>query len=600
MAAIRLLVVADGPWPLQPSSVDEPLSEGFAFGSQNPIDTTFTISEFLWLVEHNTSVPISVDTAHRRNDPNATYPNFNFRTTISDLSVYDVIWLFGYEGFNALEPNSASTPQWPIDYETAIEPGEVTAIQEFMDQGGGVFATGDHAGMGSYMCGQIPRVATMRKWFGQQSDVAANAAFGYPQVAHDYAGNVVTAVNWPGESGAPYNDAPRVDTLRKNTTNHTGADAQYNDTDTEFYFDDQSDNYPQTLSFPEPSAVHPVLQGRNGPLTEFPDHMHEGEVVTPAYSNTTINLPGGPQNYQEYPDNGNGFQPSPAIIATGTTVAGHITVVAQTGQDGYNQSACEAFFSGDADPAVSQTVGTLCAYDGRGVGVGRIITDSSFHHYLDLNTVGDPCGCTLDRQSGFGAALQTPIAGGTLAGLQDIYVNTVVWLARPDQSFYFLVDKGTFGRDEASNGNSYPSFPNAFWLVVAGYTLTEVENSLGSLSLSGAFTSIPGLAPLTPVPAGSLIQDSASRIRIPFTVQFSSSSMNSFPTANPPGQTAELLLTATMSIAGQSYGAETTIELVAGADPYFLNVNTSQNNVFYLSQDLNVFTVTPGNNAQPI
>jgi hypothetical protein len=588
MAAISILVVADGPWPLTPPTPPEPLYDGFSFAKLNMIDTTFTISEFLYLLANDTSIPISIDTAHRRNDPNAKYPNFNFKTTIPDLSVYDVIWLFGYEGFNGSAPGLPNGPHFPIDYESAIGPAEVSAILEFMDSGGGLFATGDHAGLGSYMCGQIPRVCSMRKWFGQQSDLTTNAAFGYPQTVRDYANNVVTALNWEGGG------ADRIDTLQKNTTVHTGAEAQFNDTDAQFFFDDQSDNLPMTLSFPQPSAVHPILQGRNGPLTQFPDHMHEGEAVTPAYLNATINLPGGPQNYKEYPDNGNGYQPAPGIIATASTVSGHSTEVPDTGQTGYNQAHCEQFFTGDTQPTNPHTIGVLCAYDGRGVGVGRIVTDSSFHHYLDLNLIGDPCGCTVDRQTGFGTGFQVPAAGSILANLQDVLVNTAVWLARPDRNFYFLVDKSSFGLDEASNGSTFPAFTNAFWLVVAGHSLTEVQNSLGSLKLGGAFTAIPGLAPLTPVPAGSLVQDSESLIRIPFTVQFSSASMASFPPASPPGQTTELLLTATLSIGGQSYLAETTLELVAGADPYFMNVNPSANNVFYLSQDLNIFTVTPG------
>jgi hypothetical protein len=30
------------------------------------------------------------------------------------------------------------------------------------------------------------------------------------------------------------------------------------------------------------------------------------------------------------------------------------------------------------------------------------VTDSFFHHYLDINLIGDPCGASPDRQQGFG------------------------------------------------------------------------------------------------------------------------------------------------------------------------------------------------------
>jgi hypothetical protein len=46
--------------------------------------------------------------------------------------------------------------------------------------------------------------------------------------------------------------------------------------------------------------------------------------------------------------------------------------------------------------------------------------------------------------------------------------------------------------------------------------------------------------------------------------------------------------------------ASTLFELVAGSDPYFTNIDPAQNNVFYLSPDLRVFTATPGQNSNPI
>ena len=51
-------------------------------------------------------------------------------------------------------------------------------------QAPGVFASGDYAGMGSFLCGQIPRVRTMRKWFGQASDLPP----GYSTTAINHAG----------------------------------------------------------------------------------------------------------------------------------------------------------------------------------------------------------------------------------------------------------------------------------------------------------------------------------------------------------------------------------------------------------------------------
>jgi hypothetical protein len=244
-----------------------------------------------------------------------------------------------------------------------------------------VFATGDHNGMGSYMCGQIPRVRTMRKWFGQSGDIPA----GFPTTAVDYSGTTITAVNRPGGStpsatNPPYPADPsdpsqnRADTVQKNP----------NDTANAFQFEDQSDDIPQPLSFSN-TVVHPILQGPTGPIAQFPDHMHEGEVVTPAQ----------PIDATEYPTV-SGYQPLPAVIATGAIIGNHSTNV--------DQPTCtQVNFITDSTYTSADTIGTLCAYDGRGANTGRIVTDSSFHHCLDLNLNGDPCGSTADRRAGLRA-----------------------------------------------------------------------------------------------------------------------------------------------------------------------------------------------------
>lgn len=375
---IQVLVVADGDYVHNPTVGGINLAPG-----QDVTDDTFTISQFVYLLQNQAG--FSVTLAHRREDPSANVQNFNFAS--NELSSYDVIWLFGYEGLNASY------------YGTSIGSDEVQAIAEFMDAGGGVFATGDHAGMGSYMCGQIPRVRSMRKWFGQTGDIPA----GCPTSAINYAGTTVPAVNWPAL------EATRADTLQRNPT----------DTTEQFQFDDQSDGIPQLLGIPAP--VHPILQGPNGTINRFPDHMHEGEVVIPANLSAVLTLANG-MSFIEFPSV-SGNQPVPSIIATGDIVPGHITTV--------EGSKCEQmnFFNAPTATIVN-TIGILCAYDGRPAGVGRVVTDSSFHHYLDLNLIGDPCGTTPDRQKGFGLALAPPESGSVLADLLAFYSNTVIWLAK--------------------------------------------------------------------------------------------------------------------------------------------------------------------------
>src|ERR1043166_7110752 len=138
-----------------------------------------------------------------------------------------------------------------------ISDPEKLAIAAFMDSGGGVFATGDHDGLGSFMCGYLPRVRTMRKWFHRH----------FPPTA--FPGNDQTFIpNWIG-----LGDPERNDTTQKDAV------------DQEYYFHGQSDGVPQPLKRKDGSAlasgpVHTILRDRNGlVIDKFPDHMHEGEAT---------------------------------------------------------------------------------------------------------------------------------------------------------------------------------------------------------------------------------------------------------------------------------------------------------------------------------
>ncbi len=577
MAAIKVLIVGDGPRITNNPDPTKDNPNGISFApARDPTDDSFTISEFTYLLTSNQTPSISVDTAHRNqdrdshNNPYPKFENFNFATT-TNLLQYDVIWLFGYDGWNGV-----------VDGVPILQ-AEIDAITAFMASGGGVFATGDHAGMGSFMCGQIPRVRTMRKWFGQATDLPAN----YPTQAVNHNNTSVSIVNWPAIG------ATRADTLQINHTvdpnNPPGADFPGpKDTDGtsavnfgNYRFDDQSDNIPQPLTLLPPNIVHPILLGPNGEINQFPDHMHEGEVVTPANPNAT--LPNGDAEYPTFPAVA-GYQPLPSIIATGDIRPYHKTWVDQATCDQSN-------FSDATDPTAANTIGILCVYDGRGANVGRIVTDSSFHHYLDINIIGDPCGSTPDRTTGFGAPYVPPPSGSVLAELQAFYVNTITWLARLNPNFYFAMEKSTYSFDEASPGGSFA----AFSLVVNGYTYSQVNTAVAANppQFSGPFANLNVISSAGPLWVAQPGDPGVQTVRIPYTVQFSTpASLNAFPQVMQ--QAIQMLLQATLSIGATSYAAETTIELTAGANPWFQNINPTQNNAFYLSQDLCVFTLTPG------
>ena len=178
----------------------------------------------------------------------------------------------------------------------------------------------------------------------------------------------------------------------------------------------------------------------------------------------------------------------------------------------------------------------------------------------------------------------------------------------PLGSLSFWVDKSTFGKDEVQDAinTSGGQWPNAFWLVVEGFS-KDSFNTLGVTipAPSGPFASLwpPGTVTIS---QGSPIDyendadpKAPQRIRVPFDITFTNGALGSFPTTG--SQTYEL--DASLTIAGTKVpgsDASTQFELVAGADPYFTNIDPGQNNVFYLSQDLRVFTAVPALNSNPV
>ncbi len=191
--------------------------------------------------------------------------------------------------------------------------------------------------------------------------------------------------------------------------------------------------------------------------------------------------------------------------------------------------------------------------------------------------------------------------------------TTTIGGANPDNPFplgilSFWVDKSTFGRDEvtdvissASNG----TFPNAYWLVLEGFNKNKF-NSLGvsAPTFSGPFANLQGLT-LSADSSGVSFETTNTkipqRIRFPFDIRFTNLTLGSFPDpGNPPIQKP---LNAAFNVSGAPLpgaSAITEFELISGADPYYTNIDATQNNVFWLSQDLRVFTASPSLNNTPV
>jgi len=199
------------------------------------------------------------------------------------------------------------------------------------------------------------------------------------------------------------------------------------------WFDDQSDDIPQYI-VPEtgknvcyepivyqfnPKLLHPLLQGSLGPILAFPDHMHEGEVILPYEYDRVFSFAGS--KFEEYPS-GSGGKVEPQIVAWSAT-NGASNVVPDSEIHPIRRHV------GDDDISPLTFFGAIGAYDGRLAGVGRVVVQSTFHHLMDINLIGDPAAPAGDaKQQGF---LATARGRAILTGIEDYFNNVVQWLAPP-------------------------------------------------------------------------------------------------------------------------------------------------------------------------
>jgi len=188
---------------------------------------------------------------------------------------------------------------------------------------------------------------------------------------------------------------PRVGAMRRWDLEAFGPDRnssleQGPDPNMSFNAQDEADDRPQTIHYTRfpigaPAGVrlmpHPVLSGLDGPIDVLPDHDHEGEAMAPL-----VNA----QNLATWPSSQAGHQEQPVVIAFG-----HVK-----------------------DPDVHfKQFGVISVYDGHTVGLGRIIADSSWHHWLNSNLRGfEP----------------TPQGQAALKKFDNYFLNCGAWLAPPE------------------------------------------------------------------------------------------------------------------------------------------------------------------------
>jgi len=289
-------------------------------------------------------------------NPNAqryepTYENFRFVMDGFNLDDYDEVWLFGF---------------WGEEHPGTLTAAEVAALSTWMDKGGGVFATGAHGTLGAALCKDVPRVRSMRRWIAAQ----------HPPPQHGPERHVTTQPATAGQ-GAGYEIIPsanEADNIPKPI--HPVTDFLRNDVDVQG-------------RLVRIESVHPLLCGIGSPIQVLPDHPNEGEVVDFVNINAF--------DEAEYPRI-NTTRPRPRVVA-----------FARSGRPAHSG----ALLRYEGGPVNARDFATISAYDGQQVDVGRVVVDSSLHHWLDQNLQG--------------------LATEDLVQIQTYHLNVAVWLARPEQ-----------------------------------------------------------------------------------------------------------------------------------------------------------------------
>ena len=346
---IRILVVTDG----RINAGSDPNEFGLGL-----VLETLRDSSFAWWVTFDVTF-INRDEGFR-----FTEPGF-------DIYRYHQIWFFGdWPGLDANKPEFPDSRIEDDGYQH-MEPGEVALIAAWMNNGGGVFATGDHALLGASMCHKIPRVRSMRKWTHAQ--------------------------------GVPSFRGPdRHQTLQ-------GLPTISQD-------EAEGDRYPQRI-YPVyrrdsawPSAFgqrpHPILCGPVGVIDEFPDHMHEGAVVE---DDDVV------QNGWLVPGSGDAEYPTFPIVV-GPAIGGDSTI-GKPETLGRRPLPKVIAYGMTTNPEQARRAFPLIGvYDGDWAHVGRVVVDSTWHHWFSMNLVG-----LRDEAPGF------------YRNMQSYYRNVGVWLATPAQ-----------------------------------------------------------------------------------------------------------------------------------------------------------------------
>lgn len=172
----------------------------------------------------------------------------------------------------------------------------------------------------------------------------------------------------------------------------------------------------------------------------------------------------------------------------------------------------------------------------------------------------------------------------------------------PLGSLTFWGVKNTYGHDEAQDllNKTGGLYTNGFSLALEGFSRRVLGSNTPSIPAVafGGVTTQPDATPIYYESDNLLVPQ---RILFAYDVKFTNGSLGNFPAS---GETPAAVTSSMINVLGQNFPANTEFFFTAGADPYFTNVlpnvipaqgsTPAQGNVPWLSEDLRVFTATPG------
>lgn len=286
---------------------------------------------------------------------------------------YDQIWFFGLHQVNKASVYLGLGGGGP---ESELDADEVQALRVWMDKGGGVLMTGDHANLRptDALLNPNPPCPYL---FGNDEFAGLGRALGrcVPRAGE--------LRDWDGSPTSCEGDS-----INTQFTLFTICGAKFQD---QLLF--QVDEKPQQLILPTfnekgedklGGKPHPLFLYRDdcGPIQFFPDHLHEGQVVIPDSFPETVWLRNATTK----------IQPLPRVVAHGL------------------------------DKRNGIKTDLLAAYDGSIAGVGRIVADSTWHHYFNVNLAGflQPTDPDCPLKTGPGSAIDQ---------IGQFYGNLALWLS---------------------------------------------------------------------------------------------------------------------------------------------------------------------------